>query len=214
ERVVGDLALDLGINQNLFMATKVWTSGREAGITQMNQSMAYMQANPMDLIQVHNMLDCQTHLKTLRQWKEEGKVRYIGITHYTDSAHPELIRWIKRESLDFVQFNYSLFNRNAEKELLPLCQEKGVATLINLPFGAGQFLHSVIHKPLPSMANEMGCQTWGQFLLKYILGHPAVTCVIPGTSNPGHLLDNLKAGESVLPTENQREEMRGAINSF
>ena len=214
EKVVGDLARDLDIHKKLFTATKVWTTGREEGIKQMNASIDKMQSNPIDLIQVHNMVDCATHLKTLRRWKEEGKVRYIGITHYNETAFPDLIRWIKNEPLDFVQFNYSIIRRDAEKELFPLCQEKGVATLINLPFETGSLFRQFRGNPLPEWADDFDCRTWGQFFLKFILGHPGVTCVIPGTSKPRNLVDNMRAGMGRLPDEQMRERMADFISKI
>ncbi|MEZ4886416.1 MAG: aldo/keto reductase [Chitinophagales bacterium] len=207
EEVLGDLAVELDVLKQLFMATKVWTTGKNAGIDQMKASMQKMQCNPMDLMQVHNLLDFKTHIKTLQRWKAEGKIRYIGITHYTDSYHDDLVRLIESESLDFVQFNYSILSRHAEKQLLPAAQANGVATLINRPYESGSLFRQVKGKQLPEWVKEYGINSWGQFFLKFILSHPAVTCVIPATSKEHHLRDNMGAGFGEMPDDKVREEM-------
>ena len=184
EGVVGDLLAASGSRDRAFIATKVWTRGRDAGIRQMEESARLLGAPVIDLMQVHNLVDWRTHLKTLRAWKDKGRIRYIGITHYTSSALDDLAQIIEREPLDFVQFAYSIRARQAERRLLPLCAEKGVATLVNRPFEDGAIFRRVRGQPLPAWAADFDCQTWGQFLLKFILSHPAVTCVIPGTSKP------------------------------
>ena len=184
EGVVGDLLAASGSRDRAFIATKVWTRGRDAGIRQMEESARLLGAPVIDLMQVHNLVDWRTHLKTLRAWKDKGRIRYIGITHYTSSALDDLGAVIEREPLDFVQFAYSIRARQAERRLLPLCAEKGVATLVNRPFEDGAIFRRVRGQPLPAWAADFDCQTWGQFLLKFILSHPAVTCVIPGTSKP------------------------------
>lgn len=207
ETVIGEVTQQSGIADNFFYATKVWTSGKEAGIKQMQSSMQKMQRTTMDLIQVHNLVDYRTHLKTLRQWKEEGRVRYIGITHYTTSYHAELEKIIKAEKIDFVQFNYSIGVRNAERSLLETAMDSGVAVIINEPLEKGNLFKTVKKEPLPGWAIENDMNTWAQFFLKYIIAHPAVTCVIPATANPKNLLDNLGAGEGKLPDEKLREKM-------
>jgi diketogulonate reductase-like aldo/keto reductase len=207
EEVVGDLSSQLNLNDKFFLATKVWTSGKEAGIAQMKASMKLLRRKQLDLIQIHNLVDWQTHLNTLRDWKEQEKIRYIGITHYLDSAHASVERLMKTEPLDFIQINYSMMSRSAEQRLLPLAQEKKIAVLINRPFEEGVLFQRVKGKPLPEWAKEFDCESWGQFFLKYILAHPAVNCVIPGTSKPHHMVDNLKAGEGLLPDEKQRQLM-------
>lgn len=207
EKVIGEVTKQSDIADDFFYATKVWTSGREAGIQQMESSMQKMQRKTMDLIQVHNLVDWKTHLKTLRQWKEEGKVRYIGITHYTTSYHDELEKIIRNEKIDFVQFNYSIGVRNAERSLLQTAMEKEVAVIINEPLEKGNLFKAVKGKALPDWAIENDMNTWAQFFLKYIIAHPAVTCAIPATSNPKNLLDNLIAGEGKLPDEKMREKM-------
>jgi diketogulonate reductase-like aldo/keto reductase len=207
EAVVGDLSSQLKIRPSLFLATKVWAHGRQEGIDQMNASFSKMRTEVMDLMQVHNLMDVQTHLKTLRDWKEKGKIKYIGITHYTSSAYPEMIRLIKNEKPDFVQFNYNISARDAESELLPLAKEKGVAVIINRPFEEGALFSAVKGKTLPAWATDYDIKSWGQFFLKYILSHPAVTCVIPGTSKVKHMEDNLGAAFGRLPDEKGRKKM-------
>jgi diketogulonate reductase-like aldo/keto reductase len=207
EQVVGEVTSGLDIADKFFYATKVWTSGAEEGIRQMENSMLLMKRKTMDLMQIHNLTDWKTHLPQLRQWKEQGKIRYIGITHYTDSNHRELERIIKTEAVDFVQFNYSIQSRNAEKSLLDAALNSGVATLINRPLGEGNLFSKVRGRILPPWASEMGMTSWSEFFLKYIIAHPAVTCVIPATSNPLHAADNAKAGTGTLPDVNIRKEM-------
>jgi diketogulonate reductase-like aldo/keto reductase len=207
EEVVGDLSSQLNLNEKFFLATKVWTSGREAGVKQMEKSLKLLHRKQLDLMQIHNLVDWQTHLQTLRTWKEQGKIRYIGITHYLDSAHATVEKLMKIESLDFIQINYSMMSRAVEENLLPLAQEKKIAVLINRPFEEGELFRLVKAKSLPPWAKEIDCESWGQFFLKYILAHPAINCVIPGTSKPHHMLDNLKAGEGLLPDEKQKQMM-------
>lgn len=214
EEVVGDVAAQLPAPDELFYATKVWTQGREDGIQQMEASRQKMRRPVLDLIQIHNLVDWKTHLPTLRDWQAAGKVRYLGITHYTDAMHGELERVLRAEPLDFVQFNYSILDRHAEKRLLPAAADLGVATLINRPFAEGSLLARLRSKALPEWAAELGIGSWPQFLLSFILSHPAVTCVIPGTSSPAHLLDNLRAAESRLPDEATREKMAAFVRSL
>ena len=200
EQVVGELLEDGGARDRAFLATKVWTSGQRAGVDQMERSMGLLRTRRIDLLQVHNLTDWRTHLETLRAWKDAGRVSYIGVTHYTDSAHAELEQVLRSEPLDFVQFNYSIASRHAERSLLPLAAERGVAVLVNLPFGGGgSVLRGLRAKPLPGWAAEIGCASWNQVLLKFVLSQPAVTCVIPGTSNPKHMRDNAAAGSGPLP---------------
>jgi diketogulonate reductase-like aldo/keto reductase len=213
ESVVGDLATDLGVRDKLFLATKVWINGREAGIRQMRNSMQRMRAEKMDLMQVHNLVDVDTHLATLRAWKDEGLVRYLGITHYTESAYDSLERLMQREPLDFVQLNYSIESRDAERRLLPLAQERGIGIIVNRPFEQAGLFGKVRGAALPAWAAEFDCASWAQFFLKYILAHPAVTCVIPATSKPKHLVDNMQAGLGRLPNAKMRETMIKFLNS-
>jgi diketogulonate reductase-like aldo/keto reductase len=207
ETIVGDLAAELGLGGSLFFATKVWITGREAGIEQMEQSMRRLRVTRLDLMQIHNLLDWRTHLKTLRDWKEAGRIRYLGITHYTASAYGELERIMGDERLDFVQLNYSLAEREAERRLLPLARERGIAVLVNRPYAEGAMFRQVRGRPLPAWAADVGCRSWGQFFLKWILGHPAVTSVIPATGQPDHLEDNMHAGVGPLPDAGLRERM-------
>ncbi len=207
ERVTGDLLADLGLQGRAFLATKVWTRGREAGIGQMNASMRLLRAKKIDLMQVHNLSDTRTQLRTLREWKEAGKIRYIGITHYTASALDNLAEWIKREpAISFVQFPFSIAVREAERRFLPFCADKGVATLVNRPYENGSLFRAVRGKKLPAWAREFAA-SWGQFFLKYILSDSAVTCVIPATRKPRHLLDNMGAGRGPLPDAAARRKM-------
>jgi diketogulonate reductase-like aldo/keto reductase len=207
EQVIGELTNEIGLADKFFYATKVWTSGKQAGIEQMKESMQKMKRAVIDLMQIHNLVDWQTHLKTLRQWKTEGIIRYIGITHYTTSSHTQLEQIIHKEPLDFVQFNYSVATRNAEKRLLPLAMDKGVAVIINEPLEKGQLFEKVRTHTLPAWSAEYGIKSWAEFFLKYIISHPAVTCVIPATSDPSHMTDNLAAGEGYLPGEKQRKKL-------
>lgn len=207
EEVIGDLTNQTGLQDKFFYSTKVWTSGEKAGIEQMESSFKKMRRRTMDLFQVHNLVDWQVHLRTLNNWKTEGKVRYTGITHYTSSAHDKLESIIKSEKIDFVQFNYSIRERNAEKSLLPAAQERGVAVIINVPFDQNSLFKIVKGKKLPEWARDYDIKSWGQFFLKYIVSHPAVTCVIPGTSDAEHLADNMGAGFGKLPDEKGRKEM-------
>lgn len=207
EDVIGELTEQTGLAEKFFYATKVWTSGEKSGIEQMENSLKKMKRSVMDLIQVHNLLDWQTHLKTLNKWKQQGKVRYTGITHYTSSAHDKLESILKSEKIDFVQFNYSIRERNAEKSLLTTAMERGVAVIINVPFDQNSLFKTVKGKKLPDWAEDYDIKSWGQFFLKYIISHPAVTCVIPGTSNPEHLVENMGAGFGNLPDEKARAEM-------
>ena len=207
EQVVGDLSAELGLNQKLFIATKVWTNGESEGIQQMNRSMALLKRTKIDLMQIHNLVDWQTHLKTLRDWKEQGKIRYLGITHYTESAFSSLEQILKTNNIDFLQINYSMLSRKAEERLFPLAQEKNVAVIINQPFESGQLFNRVKGKTLPGWASEFDCKSWGQFFLKFILAQEAVTCVIPGTSKPHHMVDNLGAGFGKLPTAAHLRQM-------
>jgi aryl-alcohol dehydrogenase-like predicted oxidoreductase len=214
ESVIGDLAAELGVTTKLFVATKVWTTGRDAGMRQMEDSFQRLRTQQMDLMQVHNLVDWKTQLKTLREWKAQGRIRYIGITHYTESAYDELARVMASEDIDFVQFNYSIIERAAEQRLLPLAQERKIAVLVNRPFARAGLFDKVRGKELPPWAGDIDCTTWAQFFLKFILGHPAVTSAIPATSKPKHLLDNMQAGRGRLPDAATRERMARLIAGF
>jgi diketogulonate reductase-like aldo/keto reductase len=207
EAAVGTLLSEMKAHERTFLATKVWTSGEAAGIAQMQASSAKLKAPMIDLMQIHNLLDWRTHLRTLRAWKEQKKFRYIGITHYTDPALDELAAIVRAERIDFVQFGYSIASRAAEARLLPLCAERGVAVIVNQPFDSGSLFAQVRGKALPEWAGDLDCASWSQLFLKYILGHPAVTCVIPGTARPDHMRDNLAAGLGRLPEAGERKRM-------
>jgi diketogulonate reductase-like aldo/keto reductase len=204
EMVAGDLIARLGLRDKLFIATKVWTSGQSAGVAQMRESMQRLRAKPIDLMQVHNLLDVNTQLATLRQWKSEGLVRYIGVTHYTASAHEALSKLIRTEAVDFIQINYSIGEREAEERLLPLAAERGVAVIANRPFAGGNVFGRLRSKPLPPWAADIDCSSWAQLLLKFVVSHPAITCAIPATSKAAHLRDNMQAGLGRMPEEKLR----------
>ena len=214
ESVAGDLAAELAVTDKLFFATKVWTSGREAGVAQIEQSFRRFRTKRLDLLQIHNLLDWKTQLRTLRDFKQTGRIRYVGVTHYTASAYDELERVLRSEPLDFLQVNYSVGEREAERRILPLAAERGIAVLVNRPFSEGGLFQRVRGKALPAWASEIGCESWAQLLLKWVLANPAATCVIPATSRPEHLVDNMKAGVGVLPDEKMRTQISvAALNS-
>ena len=204
EDVSGALMAENGLRTHAFIATKVWTSGKDRGIAQMEKSFKYFRTDKIDLMQVHNLLDTRAHLDTLAGWKAEGRVRYVGVTHYHSGAFGELESAMRREKLDFVQLNYSLDDRAAEQRLFPLAQDKGIAMIVNVPFGGGSLLSDVSKEPLPAFAKEIGATSWAQVLLKFVLGHPAVTCTIPGTGNPKHMADNLAAADGDLASGRER----------
>src|SRR6266699_1032027 len=196
-----------GVKAKLFVATKVWTSGRQAGIRQMEDSMRKLRVERLDLMQVHNLVDAPTHLATLREWKSAGRVRYLGVTHYHAGAHADLEKIIRPGDVDFVQVNYSLAEPEAGRRLLAAAADSRTAVIVNRPFAEGAMFRRVRGGPLPAWAREIGCASWAQFFLKWILGHPAVTCAIPGTRNPKHVADNLGAASGPLPDEAMRRRM-------
>lgn len=201
EAVTGELLAASGTRDKAFIATKVWTRGRAEGIRQMEESMRRLQTEQLDLMQVHNLVDWQTHLATLRDWKAQRRIRYLGVTHYTAGAYDQLAAVMRAESLDFVQINYSLDEREAEQRILPLAAERGMAVLINRPFGGGGLLRRLRDRPLPPWAPDIGATSWAQVLLKFVLSHPAVTCAIPGTGRPEHMADNARAGFGEIPDQ-------------
>ena len=210
ESAVGELSTELGVHQRLFLATKVWTSGRQAGIRQMEESLRRMRttdSRPLDLMQVHNLVDTSTHLAVLREWKTAGRIRYLGLTHYHQSAYAGLEQLIRETKPDFVQINYSLAERTAETRLLRIAAETGAAVIVNRPFAEGAMFRQVRGRPLPGWAADFDCASWAQFFLKWILSHPAVTCAIPGTRRARHVEDNLGAGVGRLPDEATRRKM-------
>jgi diketogulonate reductase-like aldo/keto reductase len=214
ESVAGDLVAELGLREELFIATKVWTRGREEGMREMETSFKRLRVKQMDLMQVHNLLDVDVHTKTLRDWKSQGRIRYLGITHYTASAHAEVERQLKKEKYDFLQINYSLAERESEKRLLPYCLQNKIAVIANRPFAEGAMFRRVRGKPLPPWAGEIGVESWAQYFLKWIAGHPAITCVIPGTGRPEHVADNVAAGFGALPDEKMRKQMAEYFNTL
>jgi diketogulonate reductase-like aldo/keto reductase len=207
ESVLGQLAHDAGLTDKLFLATKVWTSGEQEGIRQMERSFTLLKTGLVHLMQVHNLVDWKTHLKTLRDWKERGRIKYIGITHYTEGAYGAIEDIIRNNEVDFLQINYSILRRKAEERLFPLAQERKVAVIVNQPFQQGALFSRVKSKTLPGWTDSFDCRTWGQFFLKFILAHPAVTCVIPGTSKPHHMADNISAAYGRLPNADDRDRM-------
>ncbi len=215
EAVTGDLLTDLQARPQAFLATKVWTTGRGSGIEQMRRSASLLRCGVIDLMQIHNLVDWRTHLATLRAMKDEGTIRYIGITHYTDRALSDLAGILDGEpGIDFVQCGYSLAARAAERDLLPVAAARGVAVIVNQPLGQGRLLRRVRGRALPEWAGEFDCASWAQLLLKYLLAEPAVTCVIPATRAPEHMADNLAAGFGRLPEPSQRRQIRALWDAF
>lgn len=207
EGVAGDLLAAMGARDKAFIATKVWTEGRDRGIEQMTRSFRQFRTDRIELMQVHNLVDWRTHLETLAGWKADGKIRYTGITHYTPTAYDRIARIIETTDVDFVQLAYSIGVREAENRLLPLAAERGVAVIVNRPYEGGSVFRRTRGLDLPGWAKDFDCASWGQFSLKFILGHPAVTCVIPGTGRPEHMRDNVAAGFGRLPDEAERRRM-------
>jgi diketogulonate reductase-like aldo/keto reductase len=214
EGVTGDLAAELDLRKQLFFATKVWTSGRDAGIRQMDESFRLMRTEVMDLMQIHNLVDWRTHTATLKDWKQRGRVRYIGITHYHSGAYDDLEKCIRTGDFDFVQLNYSIAEREAEQSILPLAQEMKVAVIANRPFAQSSLFSRVRGKEVPAWAAEFDCTSWAQFFLKYIVSHPALTCAIPATNKPQHMADNMMAAYGKLPDEATRQKMAKVVDSL
>jgi aryl-alcohol dehydrogenase-like predicted oxidoreductase len=194
-----------------FLATKVWTRGKDEGIAQMKRSMTRMGTTKLDLMQIHNLVDWKAHLATLREWKADGTIRYLGITHYSSGEFDAMEKIVEKEKIDFVQLPYSVAERGAEKRLLPAAAAAGVAVLVMEPFASGALFSRVKGKALPAVAKDLGCTSWAQLFLKFIVGHPAVTCPIPATSKLKHVEDNLGALRGPLPTEAQRKQIAAAI---
>jgi aryl-alcohol dehydrogenase-like predicted oxidoreductase len=214
EQAVGTFAAELGLGGKLFVATKVWTRGREAGIREMEASFRKLRVRRLDLMQVHNLVDTDTHLATLAGWQKEGRVRYLGVTHYHAGAYPALEAALKRHRPEFVQLNYSLAERDAERRMLAVADDEGAAVIINRPFAEGAMFARVRGRPLPGWAREIDCANWAQVFLKFILGHPAVTCVIPGTRNPQHVADNLGAARGTLPDAALRRRIAAEFDAL
>lgn len=211
EEVAGDLMETTHLRDKLFVATKVWTTGKAQGIAQMEESFRKLKVAKIDLMQVHNLVDVATHLDTLRGWKKEGRICYLGITHYNAAGHEAVAKLLESEALDFVQINYSAGEREAEKRVLPVARERGVAVIANRPFAGGELLSRLLKLPLPEWAGEIDCSSWAHVLLKFTLSHPAVTCAIPATSKVKHLRDNMGAGSGRMPDEALRRKIVAAI---
>jgi aryl-alcohol dehydrogenase-like predicted oxidoreductase len=212
--VVGDLVAALGIRDSLFIATKLGTRGRDAGIEQLEQSFKHLRTPTIDLIAVHNLQDTQTQLRTLRQWKQTGRIRYVGITTSFERQYPEFEQTMRAEALDFIQVDYALDNRKADQRILPLAADRGMGVMINLPFGRGRLFKAVQGQSLPPWAGEFDCASWAQFFLKYIVSHPAVTCTVPGTAKEEYLVDNLGAARGRLPDAAMRRRMERFIDGL
>jgi len=210
EEAIGALKSNVA---NPFIATKVWTRGREAGIEQMKRSMRFLRVTQIDLMQVHNLVDWRTHLQTLRSWKANGLVRYIGVTHYQAAAFPQLAEIMAGEDIDFVQLPMSAELPDAEQRLLPLAKSRGIGVIVNRPFEEGALLRRVSRKPLPQWAAEFDGRSWSELFLRYIVSHPAVTCVIPATASVEHLEENLRAGEGRMLSEPERARLRKLLSA-
>ena len=213
EKVIGNVIAAGSPRDAMFIATKVWTNGRDAGIEQMNRSAQLMNTDVIDLMQVHNLRDTDIHMKTIRDWQQSGRIRYNGLTHYTESAFNRLETAMRKHKPDFIQINYSLGEPEADERILPLAHDMGIAALINRPYQSGRLFRAVSGKSLPEWATEFAA-SWGQFFLKFIISHPAVTCVIPATSKPHHMSDNLEAGFGPLPDDAMRQRMMAYMASL
>ena len=214
EAVTGDLVTALKATERTFFATKVWTTGRERGLEQIEESLRLLHTPVLDLLQIHNLVDWRTHARTLRALVDEGRLRYTGITHYTVGSHADLEAVLREQPFDFVQLNYSIATRAAEERLLPFCAERGIAVLVNRPFEDGVLFAKVRREPLPGWAAEIDCGSWAQVFLKFVISHPAVTCVIPATSKEKHMRDNVQAGFGRLPDAALRERMAAAVRNL
>ena len=214
EEVIGELTSALGIREKLFLATKVWTRGKQRGIESMERSLALLRTKRIDLMQVHNLVDVKTQLATMQELKQQGRIRYTGITHHESGALSEIEKLMRSEKFDFLQINYSVMEPEAERSVFPLAQERGIGVIANRPFGAGDLFGKVRSKPLPNWAAEFDCRSWAQFFLKWIIANPAITCAIPATDKPSHLEDNMQGGMGRLPDERTRRRMAELVASF
>src|SRR5262245_23030416 len=213
EEVIGELTSALGMREKLFLATKVWTEGKQNGIQSIERSMSLLRTKRIDLMQVHNLIDVSTQLATLQEWKQQGRIRYTGITHYESGALDEIEKLMRSQKFDFLQINYSLMEPEAEARVLPLAQERGIAVSANRPVGSGDLFGKVRSKPLPDWATEFDCRSWAQFFLKWIVANSAITCAIPATNKPRHLEDNMQGGIGRLPDAKMRQQMVEFVSS-
>ena len=207
QEIIGQLLPKVKRKKNLFAATKVWIEGKEEGIGQMEESLQQWGIQRFDLMQIHNLVDWETQLETLKQMKTDGKIRYIGVTTSHGRSHSQLENILRKHEFDFVQLTYNIGNRDAESPLLSIAQEKGIAVIVNRPYQRGDLFRHVKGKTLPAWAQEFDCTSWGQYFLKYIVSHPAVNCAIPATTKVKHMKDNMQAGRGLLPTAKQRIQM-------
>ena len=214
QQVIGELLPKVNGKKNLFAATKVWIDGKQEGIAQMEESRRLWGIKRFDLMQIHNLVDWQTQLETLKDMKANGKIRYIGITTSHGRYHSELSRILKQHDFDFVQLTYNIGNRDVEKPLLEIAQDRGVAVIVNRPYQRGALFRQVKGKSLPAWAKNFNCESWGQFFLKYAVSHPAVTCAIPATTKVNHMKDNMIAGQGRLPTAQERVKMQVYFESL
>lgn len=214
EAVVGELCKELGLTDKLFFATKVFSEGEQAGIDEMDTSIARLHTDVIDLMQVHSMRDWQLHLPSIRKLREQERVRYVGVTIHRDPGHEQMMQLMRNENLDFIQINYNVIERKAADEVLPLAQELGVAVMVNVPFAKAELFKKTSGLELPAWTADFDCGSWAQFFLKYVISHPAVTCVIPRTGNPKHMADNLKAGYGRLPSQETRLQMESFIDQL
>ena len=214
EDVIGHCLSKLQASDQVFAATKVWTRTKRLGMMQMETSARFWRRSSFDLMQVHNLVDWQTHLETLGDWKDSGRIRYIGVTTSHGRRHSRLVKIMNSRPLDFVQFTYNIEDREAEQRLLPLAADRGMAVIINRPFQRGALIDRLNGKPLPDFAAEIGCRTWPQYLLKFIVSHPAVTCAIPATSNPAHMRENMIAARGILPDAQMRQRMADYVQTI
>ena len=214
EEVIGNLTSEHGMREKVFLATKVWTDGKQSGIQSMERSMSLLRTTRIDLMQVHNLVDVNTQLATLQEWKQQGRVRYTGITHYESGALNEIEKLIRTQKFDFLQINYSLMEPEAGEHVLPLARDRGVAVIANRPFGSGDLFGKVRSKPLPDWAAEFDCHSWAQLFLKWIVANSAITCAIPATNKARHLADNMQGGTGRLPDADLRRRMTKLVTSF
>lgn len=213
EKVIGDVFAAGAPRSDCFVATKVWIDGEAAGIRQMNESAELMRTEIIDLMQVHNLRDTAIHMKTIREWQEAGRIRYNGLTHYTAGAHEAMAAAMKQYQPEFIQINYSLGERESHDRLLPMAADMGIAVIANRPFQSGRLFAAVRGKAVPEWAAGFAA-SWGQFFLKYIVSHPAITNVIPATSKTHHMEDNLMAGYGEMPDAKMRQRMEQFVDAL